>query len=413
MRKKSKIKLLIVLSLFTILSIAIGGHTNVFAASGHYFCAGLEDNTLSTQSMVVNSANAYSALGYSGAYKINTNFATLTGTYSDGTKCLESKVLFLTGHGNDVGNSLVVSSTGVGIKTGSSNLKYAGVNNINFNNTKLVTLAGCRTSYNDSSLAVEIYRRGADNVIGWRQSVFAEELTKWITRYNSKLKSGSTVWDAVAYAGQINYKDSRVKDVGFFGSANNKINSVNIPVSTYSLERVEESKTERILEDIVFTNKSEDFVALNEYISSKYPSFKQEEYETKVYEINKEQNLYLIDYLRKVNGFYTDLGYVVTVTNGKVESITNNNNVINESNNLLKAKDISNARLEECKQEAIQEIMGKNEKSKVIKNNDIAIEKQEQQLYLDVNTDKQYCKVFTTYKNANGIINEEYSLIEI
>lgn len=412
-------KFLKVATLGILTTLMLGVSSYVSAASGHAYCAGYSGNDLGTTSMTTNAYNTYRSLGYSSNYTISPSFNTLkSGKFSDGTKYLESKVLFLAGHGAKDGSSLHLATSYTGIRTGNSSLNEVGINEINFNNTKLVTLAGCYTSVNDSSLAVEIYRKGSDNVIGWRQEVNPGAMTDFLENYHKKLKSGSTVWDALVYAGTFSYSDSRVKDVGFFGSANNTIKSAsNISTMSSSEDEIVNPNTYYVTEDINFTNDNQNLNEIISLIKSKDSLFKIEDYEVRINELNKEQNLYIIDFIRKIGNFYTDLGYVVTVKDGKVTTLTNNNReILPTISKTLSNNTISSENLNSYKKIAIKNLMQKSFKDfslGTFNNKDIIVKEQLGQLYFDVNTNKPYYKIFTTYEDENGFVDVDYYLIDL
>ena len=398
-----------------IVAIIIGGSSYVSAASGHAFCAGYKaNNDIDTTSAVVNAYNAYKSLGYTSHYVISPSYGTLSsGKFSDGTKYLESKVVLLDGHGNQTGTMLQLSSGGASVVVGNSNNGYyVGTNDINLKKVNLVTLAGCNTSATDNSLAVNMYEKGARNTIGWRQSVQTASLTEFLKNYNKKLATGASIWDALVYAGSFSYNDTRVKDVGFFGSASNSIKSVN-NLSTMTVnEEVNNSNTTYVSSNITFKNNEQGINILMDFISSKNPSFKKEDYDIKINELNKEQELYIIDVVKKFDNFYTNLGYVITIRGGKVETITDNNKSVFQKSSATSIKNsITVEELDIYKKEAIVNLMKKLENNttgnKKIDNKDLKVNEQICQLYFDVDNNKHYYKVFTTYEK-NGFIDVDY-----
>lgn len=416
MIRKTLKKFVFTLLIAIILIVITGNCIGVFAASGHAYCAGVVETGVDSTSSVKNAYNNYKAMGYSSRYDLNPDGNTLKGSFSDGNRYLESKVVLLFGHGVDGGTALKVSNNS-GIRKGTSGVSFVGIDDINFNKVNLVTLVGCETSFSDKSLAVEIYRRGAANTIGWRQSVYSDSLNQWTIKYNNALRDGKSVGDAVAYAGQSQYSDPRVKDIGFFGAHTNKVNSVDIP-EVMSLNKEEiETNTCKVSEDIYFENNNKEIDKLTSYMTSKYPSFKKEEYEIKVYELNRDQGLYTIDYNRKIGDFYTDLGYVITVKEGKVESITDNNKILEDNvYSVINKKVVSVEELQDYKEVAKEQIVQKSKRNKLnnmFNGKNLTITDQETQLYLDVNTNKQYYKVFTTYKDIDGAMDVDYYLVEL
>ena len=170
----------------------------------------------------------------------------------------------------------------------------------------------------------------------------------------------------------------------------------------------------RIHDVIAFTKENQDIEAISKYIASKYPNFENETYEIKIHEINAEQNLYMIDYVRSINEFSTSLGYVVTVEHGKVKSITNNNKEVEiQKEELLTKEDILEKDIEGYKQNVVNSLNKKYRTFTTINVEDVDVISQRTRLYLDTDTNKQYCKIFTTYKNTNGLIEVDETSIEL
>ena len=149
-----------------------------------------------------------------------------------------------------------------------------------------------------------------------------------------------------------------------------------------------------------------------DFISSKNPSFKKEDYDIKINELNKEQELYIIDVVKKFDNFYTNLGYVITIRGGKVETITDNNKSVFQKSSATSIKNsITVEELDIYKKEAIVNLMKKLENNttgnKKIDNKDLKVNEQICQLYFDVDNNKHYYKVFTTYEK-NGFIDVDY-----
>src|SRR5699024_8036837 len=115
--------------------------------------------------------------------------------------------------------------------------------------------------------------------------------------------------------------------------------------------------------------------------------------------------------------FYTDLGYVVTVKDGKVTTLTNNNReILPTISKTLSNNTISSENLNSYKKIAIKNLMQKSFKDfslGTFNNKDIIVKEQLGQLYFDVNTNKPYYKIFTTYEDENGFVDVDYYLIDL
>ena len=408
----------IILKLFTLgllLLIINSCSYSVLAASGYAFSAGGTVDNWNTTSLIQNGNNTYNNLGYSAQYMMNPSFNTLNnGKNADGSKLLESKVVLLAGHGNTAGTSIKLSSSSY-LRTGNTTGNSVGVNNVNFSKVKLITLVGCKTSYdpydNYSNLAVEIFRKSAGkaNVVGFKQEVSSNIMAEWCANYHSKLKSGGTVVQAIQYANSKSYRDSRVKDIGYFGT-DTTIKSTSLSTCSIPLN---DSNSTFIQKNIEFTKENQNVQGIVDFIKTINPSFNVNDYIINIYCLNKEQDIYTIDFIRKIGNFYTNLGYVANIQYGKLISITDNNQSIEDikieefPNTKIK---LSNSKIVSLKKDAIKYL-----KNKLMQNNvsTFSVENQKCQYYLDVKTNKKYYDIFTTYKDENNTINVDYYSIEI
>ncbi len=390
-------------------TLIIGTTSSVYAASGHAFCVGMKDGNIDTTTSAQTASNNFSSMGYSSICLTSPYRSTFEdGKFSDGTKYMESQVIFLVGHGAEGhGRSMMFPTYGV---TGSSlsNKYEASIARFNLKNVKLMTFAGCYTSAMADSISVRAYELGARNTLGWRKSVQAGTMNNWLNRFTKNLKNGNTIWDSMVKASSAIVVDNNVKDIGFYGSSSNTINSVDIPAIMTACDLEEDNDDNAnlsyISENIDFANTNKDIQNLTNFMNSKYPLSKGEEYNIQIHEVNQDEGLYIIDFIRMINNAYTDLGYVVFVNNNKVESIADNNKTITLKNDTpLKAKSLIDVR--SCKQDAISHLKGIDSSYNVIE--------QRIQLYLDVDTNKYYYKIFSTYEVQPGFVEVDCYFAEI
>lgn len=411
------------MAILGILSTMIFGSTTyVSAASGYAFSAGYTGSDLDTTSQVNYANSTYNKIGYTTNYKMAPNSSYLnTGKYSNGRRYMESDVIYLSGHGDDEGKTIQLGNN-VGYRVDSYyNNNLLKLSSVNWSKVKLITYAGCKTSYNPiqdySNISVETYRKGAKNVVGFQQEVYTSSLIEWMKKYHDKLKSGGTVVQAIQYANNYSYNDSRVKDIGFFGPSNTTISSVDNTIYSSNLLNTDNQNTTIVTNSIEFTNDNEDLENILTYLESKYSEFNKNDYEVKVYTLNKEQNCYSIDLIKKIGDYYTNLGYSIGVENGKVTSVTDNNDKLTlETKMKIYNKKVSKELLESYKEQAIAQVYKKAIKNELpikVDKNDITIDNQKCQLFFDTNNNKKYYKVFTTYKNGKGLINVDYKCIEL
>lgn len=397
--KLKNISKIMILVLFIMFLLFLGSKS--LAANGTAFSMGALFDGIDTRPETLHASRCYTSMGYNSSYSTSPTYDLLIGS-ANGSKRLESDILFISGHGREDGKRIRVLNTGV--ITGSTSNGFVGVNNINWNTTKLVVYAACLTAKTgeNNHISLETYRKGADTVLGWHQEIGATSHTKWLNRFNSHLASGNSFSSSFQYASSFNdYSDNRVKDLGVYGDWN----------TTYSTKKtdvMENTNTITVTEDIEFTKENQNIEGIKELVKSINPNFNEDDYKLDIFNLNEKDNFFTIDFIHRINGFTTDLGYNIAVSNGKVTSITDN-----DADIPIAMDDMQKLSGEE---ETISLKNARNEAIKNAKNNDISklstsgdeninITEQSSDYYYDINTNKKYYRILTTTVDEEGYVN--------
>lgn len=400
MKIKNLIKITII-GIIIVLLLSIGSKS--LAAGTCAFSMGAKFDGIDTTDETLKAASYYGQMGYESFYSTEPTYNILNGNFYNGTRRVESDILFISGHGRTDGKRIRVLQTGV--VTGSTANGFVGVNNVNWNTTKLVVYAGCLTAKDGEKnhITVETYNKGADTTIGWHQSIGASSHTKWLNRFNSKLAMGGSFSGAFNYANSFNdYNDNRVKDLGVYG------NWDYIYKLSRSNEILENPNTSTVTTDIEFTAENQNIDGIIELIKSKNPTFDPDNYELQVMQLNEEDNFFNIDFIRRIDGFTTNLGYNIAVNNGKVVYLTDNDKeIINTRANMIKLNsENERSYLSEASTQAL-------EKAKNTDMGDVKIKEQSASYYYDAIEDKKYYQVLSTLVNNDGDVTVEEYLKEI
>lgn len=400
MKTKNLFKIMTIgAAIFSLLSLG----SRSFAAGTCAFSMGANFDGIDTTQETLNAASYYGQMGYHSYYSTQPTFDILNGNFSNGTRRVESDILFISGHGRDDGKRIRVLQTGV--VTGSTANGFVGVNNVNWNTTKLVVYAGCLTAKNgeNNHITVETYRKGADTTLGWHQSIGATSHTKWLNRFNSKIASGGSFSGAFNYASSFNdYNDNRVKDLGVYGDWN----------YVYKLSRnneiVDNPNTIAVTTNVEFTTENQNIEGIIELIKANNPTFNPDNYEVQIFKLNEDDNFFNIDFIRKINGFTTNLGYNIAVNNGKVAYITNNDKEIVETRSAmtkLNSED-EQTHIDRARNQALEKVQNTDM-------GQVTIKEQSASYYYDCIKDKKYYQVFSTLVNDEGDVTVEEYLEEI
>ena len=297
--------------------------TNVYAANNMAFSAGKGYGGVDVSQATIASYASYGAMGYNSYYATSdATKSVLGGKFTNGTKRLESDIVFLTGHG--MWNKIDTTTTG-GLQIGSSSAsKYVGTNDFDWGKVKLAIFLGCSTGQETSNpgtnLAYNVFEKSNWNItsFGWHQDINHNAAISWIDNFNSKLETGSSVNSAMNYANSKNYVNNSIKDVAFFGNPNLVIKKTR----SLTNNKLDESNITYVSENIYFDGK--DIEAIINLLEEKFGGFDVNDYKIDIFTNSKTNKSYTIDFTYLIDDIYTNSSYTVIVNNGKVVQIADN-----------------------------------------------------------------------------------------
>lgn len=361
-----------------------------------------------TSSDATNARDLYAIAGYSSYSSTQPTVSIMRGNFTNGTKRIQSDILFFSGHGNYDNVAFNYDGKGGDYMTGvyygsdldsTSGYKYVGLNG-NMSSVKLVTFAACLTaSNNDSNLAARAVNYGADTSVGWSSSVAAGSHSNWLARYNDKLATGSTVLEAVSYANSFTYLDSNVKDARIYGNRSQVIkltktasildeeaNMNKLSVSVPVVATVNGEITQETIIDAVSNNISE---------------FDSTNYDVQIHEIC--DGCYTVDLVYYIGDVETNSCYTLTIVDNKIVSIIDNtvHFNMNEANAIISSLDL----------DSDSEVMAK---ARIATNSESIKEADDQTIkyYYDAETNSLKKVVFTTYffDGTNAVGKDTYTV---
>lgn len=408
--EKKAIRYLIITLILTLLIVSFIAN-NSFAAGNCAFSAGGNfASKLAVEDAVLNAKTYYSNMGYRSYYSVKPTQSILTGYFQNGTRRLESDIVFLDGHGS---LESIEISDGVGIGMYPAAGQPSLTSDFNWENTKLVVLLACKTGQDIgmSNITYDIWvKSGYKNItIGWKQTIYTPSSTPWANRFNYRLSTGGTLRNAIDYANGFNdYSNNSIKDLAFYGewgtvlkqSSRTNINKVNSD---------EIDNVKHIDKSIEFNGK-EDINNIINLMNDEYIDFDINNFEISVFNLDSSNENYTIDLQYKVGDCYTNQGYVVAVENAKVSKITNN--MLPNACQILENRklEVTEEKIEELKLKAIEDLkesLSSEEKEKV------SITKQEYKKIFDEksNTIKIIISTAYTFNNiTEGGVSYEYQL---
>lgn len=414
--KIKRIARIILIEITTILILGIS--TNVYAANNMAFSAGKGYGDVDMSATTIKAYTSYKNMGYNSNYATsNSNYNTLAGKFSNGTKRLESDIVFLTGHGMwSCINTLAGAGVRIGTKQGNT---YVGTDDITWNKVKLAIFLACgtgeETNNSEINLAYNVFKKSnwSTTSIGWRQTIDTNSADKWIGYFNSKLESGATVSSALNYANSKNYPNNSIKDIAFYGNQSLKLNSNNnILIASNSDKRtneVDERNITYIKDNIKFDGTEEELSNIVNFIKKDNKDFNIDDYKVNIYTLSKENKYYTIDFIYTIDDIYTNSAYTVIVDNGKAVQLADNtvefskeklDTEFDESKNWVAKKFAESQTNKENVINCIRN-MTTIEPVKIIE--------QKTMKYIDLKTQKKYIKVYTTYSYINS---ESKAMIE-
>lgn len=222
---KRMISVLLVLMLVVGTSVTVSA-TEYAYSIGHDFGIDIplvEDYEGDFTENVNYAATIYGMLGYSSNYSYNPTYEYLRGTNPSGGDRLGSSVVFLNGHGNY--DNLICGDTvddavykcGVYMNhdftSSSSGYTYAGLDDRDLSDVKLISFVGCKTATKDDNLCTSAIDGGADCAIGFTNSIHSRTTAgkNWLKKFHDALGNGSTIEEAIDVA-TIAYPSSDLGD---------------------------------------------------------------------------------------------------------------------------------------------------------------------------------------------------------
>lgn len=314
------------------------------AAGNHAFSVGTNYGLfdVNTSSDATNACDLYAIAGYTSNYTTEPTVSIMRGNFQDGTKRIQSDILFFSGHGNT--NSVVFNfkNKGGNYKTGvynsedwtstSSGYGYVGLKG-NMGSVKLITLAACETASGTNNITRYAKDQGADAAVGWTTTVGASSHTKWLARYNDKLATGSTVYAAISYANSFSYSDNAVKNAYVYGNGNITIKRTRSAAYAAEEANLHEIATEKTL---VANSNGLNINAVTAMLEKSVDNFDSTCFKPVTHQ--NGEDYYTVDYIQMVNGFETNSCITVLIQNNTIDKVIDNRHDINVKSPMLTSK---------------------------------------------------------------------------
>ena len=314
------------------------------AAGNHAFSVGTNYGLfdVNTSSDATNACDLYAIAGYTSNYSTEPTVSIMRGNFQDGTKRIQSDILFFSGHGNADSVVFNFKNKGGNYKTGvyssgdwtssSSGYGYVGLKG-NMGSVKLITLAACNTASGTNNITRYAKDQGADAAVGWTTTVEASSHTKWLARYNDKLATGSTVYAAISYANSFSYSDNAAKNAYVYGNGNITIKRTKSVAYAAEEANLHEIATEKTL---VANAKGIDINAVTTVLEKSVGNFDSTYFKPVIHQNAKDY--YTVDYIQMVNGFETDSCITVLIQNNTIDKVIDNRLNINVKSPMLTSK---------------------------------------------------------------------------
>lgn len=342
---------------FVSIILAIGMSISCCAsayATEYAYSIGVEDKDIDTSDSAKYAANCFSLAGYKSYYNVDPTIEYLEGDNPAGDPRLESSILFFAGHANrdNIGwDHFGVSTYPCGIyykdshKSMKTGYDYAGLDDYDLSNARLMMFMGCRTAYMATNLVTQAIKNGANCAIGWKAKVETGSASKWRNKFVDGLALGKTIDDAQKYANKFSYDDENVlksKIVGD-GSTDIVINSKsksaddiekvistdNIVGNNYEIEH----RDYEVNKSIDFDLYNPDYSELEEYIVNNI----EQSFDIKLFKesiiddiIDGETETGIVVLKLLIDGIESNSEIKVFVKNGYVDSIAVNGNIAAE-----------------------------------------------------------------------------------
>ena len=339
----------------------------------------------------VRSACDYFGLcGYSSWYSTNPTYSYLNSSY-----VLNSDILYFSSHGNQYCIQLL---NNVYLHDGRWAMGNAiDIRNFSLTNTKLVIYDACSTASNGDgsgrNLCTTTRDRGANAVLGWRVTIYANSAFEWQKRFQNRLALGHTITNAVAYADQFSYSDNGIKSHTLYGNGNQVIKKSKAAASASLQEEFPEQRQIAISPlQATYATLSYDRVA--EAITEQLPGFDASDYRVVCTQTSEDGKNFVIDYTKRVGEFLTDSGYTVVFQNGRADTVYDNTVSMPLS---LRFAARGNALPPQITEQAQQAAFAQAAQTVRNRNDGSVIKEQRGEPYYEIETGSYYYRVFTEY----------------
>lgn len=399
--KRVTILVIMVLSLLSL---------KVLAAGNMSFSVGTSFRNLNYMEETVQQAGqCYANMGYLSIKHPTPTNDILKASYN-GTKVLESDIVFTVGHGG-YHHIEVANEVGIKMPTSEPSLKnFVNASDFNWRNVKLATFMACKTGQETANENVNIayYVFKSSNwtttTMGWRQEIYDVDAKKWSETFHNTLLAGGTVQNALENAGGQSYYSSTMRDLAFYGNSSLVLKKTR---NVAELSKLEANKV--VVKENIDFHDEDDIKNINTLLKNFNPNFEEKDYEINISKLKNDEEEYVISYDQKLGEYYTNQGYVIIVHNGKVEQIRNNmkntNVDIEVPKETLTIEKVNSLKQMATNKVKLQELSKSNKSSEAYKELDIQIKEQKLKYYIDLETKEKKAVILTTYgieTNSNG-----------
>lgn len=299
------------------------------SAANNALLVGANYGNINTIPDVTNASPKLYALGYTPVSSTSPTISWMKGT-SNGTKRMESSILFFSGHGNSslmhfYKDNSTDSSYDFTITAGSNSSSVVGLSSYNMSKVKLAVFAGCETAKGTSNITKSAYSKGASGSLGWKESIGASSHTEWLKNFWTDLSMGHSLAVSVAYANSFSYADSRVKQTSYFGGlySYKVLGAPSVMYTTTSLSNFHEKMEKPLFIKLTSQDESSVKNSINSLLKDNYDTnFILSNYNV---EVSQSNDTTIYDYNYIIDGkIKTTLGYTIFVKNGYINQVFDN-----------------------------------------------------------------------------------------
>lgn len=333
------------------------------------------------------SHETYSNMGLSSKLITSPTYANLMASHSNGTKHMESGIIYLVGHSGYTNvsflDNLIVAWFDESFGT------TVGIRSFNNSKTAFTTFAGCLTaSQGDNNITYKTFENGTRTTMGWTTDLNIASYENWNERFNNKIEDKSTsVLAAAQHASSYIYLSNTVKNYKIYG------NMYDNPWESLNSQLIAGMSNK----NTIYKNENIEKTKSNQYLLSENKDINLNNYKL---EINGIHETYY-DYVLYVDDIRTNLGYTI-IENNKTNEFELKNNMKNytyeEIKEKIEKKKITKITINDSRNTIINKIL--NEKN--IKNYEINSEIK----YYDIDNDKLYYVI-----EVKNMYNDSYDLI--